>query len=524
MPLPPRPALLDETLRIVARRYRVPATLAGDTDPTVSSQRHCATRLAVAIDQARQALARADTPPASVKQCFIDALAQLIHEAMRPDQGDPAIQAMVLRHQAPQVREYASLSAGAEADRRDVVAAVNAIAHPAKLERMPAGALRTVLARLQAAASAASWAALAAAVAQLESLRGTASDPGKDLADGPANAPDNTAANDPDNASANAPDNASANAPASDPATDPTTDPANDTALARSLSRLRDGAALERLQRLDELALDPWVRRYQALWNRNGPRSGSPGAVAQGVAAQQRGAAVEARASQALQALADRLNAGPDGNAAYRVVTSMRVPPALPGDADRAKSEWDAALLRRVDTPNVPNAPAAPPAAWDVCLLVEAKASVDAASTDFARLLRGLARLAQAESGMTYPFHTHQGPVPIRGASLAALPTGDTDLSGAVLYCSDAPADPAPRLLNAACRMQLLSAPASVAYASELAQGRPADTRGLQAVWQSLLTSPQWAGVLNQYPQLYLVRELMVHADDLLAAAQQAAM
>ena len=504
MPLPPRPALLDETLRIVARRYRVPATLAGDTDPTVSSQRHCATRLAVAIDQARQALARATTPPASVKQCFIDALAQLIHEAMRPDQGDPAIQAMVLRHQAPQVREYASLSAGAEADRRDVVAAVNAIAHPAKLERMPAGALRTVLARLQAAASAASWPALATAVAQLESLRATASDPGEDLADGPANAPDNTAANDPDNA----PDNA----------------PANDPALARSLSRLRDGAALERLQRLDELALDPWVRRYQALWNRNGPRSGSPGAVAQGVAAQQRGAAVEARASQALQALADRLNAGPDGNAAYRVVTSMRVPPALPGDADRAKSEWDAALLRRVDAPNVPNAPAAPPAAWDVCLLVEAKASVDAASTDFARLLRGLARLAQAEPGMTYPFHTHQGPVPIRGASLAALPTGDTDLSGAVLYCSDAPADPAPRLLNAACRMQLLSAPASVAYASELAQGRPADTRGLQAVWQSLLTSPQWAGVLNQYPQLYLVRELMVHADDLLAAAQQAAM
>ncbi|MGV2865583.1 3-deoxy-D-arabino-heptulosonate 7-phosphate synthase [Achromobacter sp. AGC39] len=515
MPLPPRPALLDKTLRIVARRYRVPATLAGDTDPSVSSQRPCATRLAVAIDQARQALARATTPPASVKQCFIDALAQLIHEAMRPDQGDPAIQAMVLRHQAPQVREYASLSAGAEADRRDVVAAVNATAHPAKLERMPPGPLRTVLARLQAAASAASWPALAAAVPQLESLGGAASGPGKDLADGPANAHDNAAVDAPDNA----PDNASANAPDHDPANDP--------ALARSLSRLRDGAALERLQRLDELALDPWVRRYQALWNRNGPRSGSPGAVAQGVAAQQRGAAVEARASQALQALADRLNAAPEGNAAYRVVTSMRVPPALPGDADRAKSEWDAALLRRVDAPSVPNAPVAPaaqPAAWDVCLLVEAKASVDAASTDFARLLRGLARLAQAESGMTYPFHSHQGAVPIRGASLAALPTGETDLSGAVLYCSDAPADPAPRLLNAACRMQLLSAPASVAYASELARGRPADTRGLDAVWQSLLTSPQWAGVLNQYPQLYLVRELMVHADDLLAAAQQAAM
>lgn len=463
MPLPPRPALLDETLRIVTRRYQVPATPNGDSGP---ASRHCATRLAIAIDRARQALASGDTPSDSIQQDFVDALAQLIHEAMRPDHGDPAIQAMVLRHQAPQVREYASLSADAEADRRDVVAAVNAIAHPAKLERMQPGPLREALTQLQAAATAASWQALSQAAARLAAMP------------------------DADN------------------------DAARSISLSRSLTRLREGAALDRLKRLDDLALDPQVRRYQSLWNRNGPRSGSPDAVALGVAAQQRGAAVEARAAHALQALADRLNEGPEGADAYRVVTSTHVPPALPGEADRAKSEWDAALLRRAGPPQ------AQPA-WDVCLLVEAKASVDAASTDFARLLRGLARLAQAEPDAVYPFQTHQGLVPLRGESLCALPTDGPELAQAVLYCSDAPADNTPRLLNAASRMQLLSAPASVAFASQLACGRPADTQPLTAVWQQLLTSPQWAGVLNQYPQLHQVRALMVHADDLLAAAQQ---
>ena len=472
MPLPPRPALLDETLRIVARRYRVPDTPEAALDAAPAApRRHCTSTLAVAIDQARRALARSDTPPATVKQTFIDALAQLIGEAMRENQGDPAIQAMVLRHQAVQVREYASLAAGAEPDRRDVVAAVNAIAHPAKLQRMPPGPQREALAALQAAASASAWAALSEAIERIDAL----------------------------------------------------SDAASDSAMARSLTRLRDGAALERLCRLDALTSDALVQRYQALWNRNGPRSGSPGAVARGLAAQQRGAAVEAQAAQALEALARRLNTeasqgttpGPD---TYRVVTSMHVPPELPGSADRAKSEWDAALLRRAGPPD------AEPA-WDVCLLVEAKAGVDAASTDFPRLLRGVQRLAQADAGVIYPFLSHQGTVALRGASLSALPTQGPDLASAVLYCCDAPADEpvdAPRLLNAACRMQLLSAPASVAYASQLARREPADAQALEAVWQGLLTSPQWAGVLNQYPLLHQVRALMVHTDDLFAATQHA--
>jgi hypothetical protein len=55
MPLPPRPALLDETLRIVARRYRVPDTPEAALDAAPAApRRHCTSTLAVAIDQARR--------------------------------------------------------------------------------------------------------------------------------------------------------------------------------------------------------------------------------------------------------------------------------------------------------------------------------------------------------------------------------------------------------------------------------------------------------------------------------------
>ncbi|WP_054422936.1 hypothetical protein [Achromobacter kerstersii] len=522
MPLPPRPALLDETLRIVARRYRVPPTPAVTPD---AQNGHSATALALAIDQARQALAHGDTPHPEVERAFIDALAQLIRGAMREGQGDPAIQAMELRHRVAPVREYASLSAGADADRREILAAANAIAHPAKLARMPRGLQADALADVQAAASSGSWTALADAVQRLRDMPETM----------------------------------------------------GDDALARGCARLLDSAALTRLQRLDALTADARVRHYQSLWDRNGPRPGSATALRQGTDAQQRGAAVEALAAQALEVLAQRLNASetratkaraidegaidegaiderapdehatdehaPDEHATdehatdehatderaaderaanvtapYRVVTSMRVPPSLPASADRAKSEWDAALLRQSDA--IDAATATP--AWDLCLLVEAKASVDAASTDLPRLLRGLQLLAHADSNTTYPFKTQQGIVPLRGESLRALPADGPGLADTVLYCCDAPADPSPRLLNAASRMQLLSAPASIAFASQLAQGQPADTETLHPVWHSLLTSPQWAGVLNQYPQLHQVRALMVHTDDLLDAAHTA--
>ncbi|HYG45743.1 MAG TPA: 3-deoxy-D-arabino-heptulosonate 7-phosphate synthase, partial [Bordetella sp.] len=337
-------------------------------------------------------------------------------------------------------------------------AIVNAIAHPAKRQRMPPGRLHEALAQFHALASAASWPALADTARQLLAM------------------------------------------PEATP----------DSPLQRGLTQLAHGAELERLQRLDALVPDALVQQYRSLWDRHGPRPGSPTAVAQGGASQQRGAAVEALAAQAMQALAKRLNQAEA--IFYRVVTSMRVPASIPASAERAKSEWDAVLLRQAST-----AGAAP--TWDVCLLVEAKASVDAATTDLPRLRRGLRLLAHADAGSVYPFATHQGTMHLRGASLSALAAAETGLARTVLYCCDAPVDATPRLLGAASRMQLLSAPASVDFASRLAEGHRADAEALQPVWHQLLESPRWSAVLHQYPTLRQVRGLMVHPDDLWAAA-----
>lgn len=459
---PPAPLLQDATLRAVTRRYRVPAISHIPSDDAFP-----ATALAVAVEHARRALAAGSAPPPGIRRTFLDALARLIREALSEEYGDPVFQAMLLRHRIPRVREYASLSAGAAQDRREVVAAVNAISHPAKLERMPPGPARDVRARLQEAVAAHDW-------AQLEQAA-------RSLLDSPA-----------------IPEEASA------------------------VSRLGDSAALDRLLRLDALAADGNVRRYRALWEQQGPRPGSAAAVAQGNASRQRGAAVEALALQALEALARRLNGGP-ARGSYQAVSSMRVPASIPGSADRAKSEWDAALLRRAESgpalaPDVKrDAPA-----WDLCLLLEAKASADAAGTDFPRLLRGLELLAQADATETYSFSSRQGAFALRGASLRALPTSGPDLEKTVLYFCDAPAETMPRLLSAASRMQFLSADASLAYASELAQGQDPAAHTLEAVWLQLLESPKWAGVLQQYPLLCQARELMVHVDDLMAAIEAA--
>lgn len=420
----------------------------------------------MAIEQAREALASGTVPDVQVKRHFIEALARMIHDAMRDGEaGDPVFQAMELRHRVAHVREYASLAAHADQDRRKVRMAVNRVAHPALQLRMPGGPQRAALAQLHACAASASWREVRAAVLRLLAI--------------------------------------------------PVPD-ADSSAGGHRLKQLRDDPALARLERLDALAEDALVRRYQSLWDRNGPRSGTPRAVAQGVAAQRRGAAVEASAAQALQALAQRLNQAEAPRASYRVVTSMRVPASIPGSPERAKTEWDAVLLRRV-------AQAEPAGAWDVCLLVEAKASVEAATADLPRLLRGLHLLAQADVAECYAFETRQGAVRLRGASLGALPTGHAGLEHAVLYCCEASREAPARLLGAASRMQLLSDPPSLAYAGALATGQQADLQGLEPVWDHLLGSARWRTVLHQYPMLRQVRELMVHTGDLLAAIEAVA-
>lgn len=451
MPQPPSLSLLDAILRRTARRYRVPAISRIPTEDAPP-----ATALAVAIEQARQSVEDGAAPPAAVKRAFLDALARLIRDAMRESDGDPAFQAMLLRQRLPLVREYASLAARAAQDRREIIAAANAVAHPAKLERMPAGPARDAMAALQAAAASDSWMALPDAARRLLGLSAEAQ---------PASA---------------------------------------------ALDRLLASPALDHLQRLDVLTTDSDVRRYRALWEQQGPRPGSASALAEGNASRLRGDAVEAQALQALQALARRLNDA-DGSPAYQAVSSMRVPPSMPANADRAKTEWDAALLRQAEGDGGPPA-------WDLCLLLEAKASADAAATDFPRLLRGLRLLAQADPRTDYAFNTRQGRFPLRGAALRALPAEGPRLDTTVLYVCDGPADAIPRLLSAASRMQLLSAPPSLEYAGLLAQGPDAARDTLEPVWQQLLQSAQWTGVLQQYPTLCQARELMAHPDDLMAA------
>src|SRR5690606_3380792 len=98
--------------------------------------------------------------------------------------------------------------------------------------------------------------------------------------------------------------------------------------------------------------------------------------------------------------------------------------------------------------------------------------------------------------------------------------TDEAELEKIVLYCCDAPTDATPRLLSAASRMQLLSAQASLKFASALAAKQSADFQSLEPVWLQLLEAPKWGAVLNQYQTLRQVRELMVHAGDLLAAAR----
>lgn len=458
MPEPLTPPLLDQTLRAVARRYRLPDLPAAtpgmpESDPT--------TALAIAIEQARMRLAGGDAPDEAASRLFIDALAQLIRNALRESNGDPVFQAMTLRHRTPHVREHASLSAHAGQDRRALRTAVDALAHPGKRRGRAPGPISDALAQLHEAASSASWATLADCADRLLALP----------------------------------------------------DAAADTAMRQGLAQLRDDPALARLKRLDELASDPLVQRYQALWDRQGPRPGSAEAAEQGANSRRRGDAVEAMAAATLDTLARRL-AEATGEIC-RVATSLRVPSSMPGAPERAKTEWDAALLRQ-------SGDAGAAATWDVCLLVEAKASIDAATTDLTRLLRGLRLLANADQDTDYPFDSRQGTLLLRGASLAALRTDEAGLAATVLYFCDAPAETTPRLLGAASRMQLLSAPASLDFAGRLADGQAAQAHELEPVWLQLVASPGWGAVLNQYPLLRQVRELMVHAEDLRATVDSA--
>ena len=474
---------LNALLRTVPRRYRVPPL--GDQHALADAP-SAPREIAVTIELARAALARGEQPDAAIKDRFLHALERLITDALHAQAGDFAFQAMVFRHRHATVREYASLQAHGDKDARRVRSRVDAIAHPGKLRQKEPGPLRDGLSQLYGQSSMGTWA--------------EAAETGRCLLAGLETR---------------------ANSQPDVPRTLP-----SDIGLEQSLRHLLGDPALARLQRLSALAQDNDVAHYLALWAAHGPRSGSAEAAAQGAGAQQRGAQVEAIAAQALDALAAQLNRDSSPQWTYRVVTAMHVPAVLVDSAERAKTEWDVVVLRRQkiedakDT-EAPDGAASPP--WDVCLLVEAKASADAATTDFPRLLRGLQLLSKADPNVAYAFLTKQGTVPIRGGSLHSLPTTDATatLQDAVLYCSDAPADSAPKPLSAASRMQLLSSTTTLDYAGKLALGEAVDVQDLEPVWQALLTDARWLTVLNQYATLRRVRDLMVHVADLWALLEK---
>lgn len=462
----PMPALrLESLLREIPRRYRLPDLPALPVWPRPADPAAlpapASTSLAIIIETARRALEAGKQPEATLQPRFIEAMVALIHEAIQPAAGDPGFQALALRHRSAPVREYLELSAQQQRDRRRIHNLVNAVAHPGKLRHMPTGSKRDTLERLQQAATHGDWPAMLAAAELLEAM------------------PDIHA----------------------------------NAGLAHTVHQLRDEPALLRLRGLERLLHHPDIQRYQHLLQQQGPAANSHAAAAQGAAARQRGMNVETLTKQALQALADRLNRS-DPQAAvlpYRVVTAMYVPAAFPKRQEGAKTEWDAVLLRQAPEPAAgTDAPA-----WDVCLLVEAKASADAAGTDFIRLLRGLRLLAHAQPDQLYLFKTREGVMPLRGASLCALPTEAARLHDTVLYCSTDAPDREPRLLTAAARMQLLSAAQSLKFAATLAQNGHADAQLLAPLWAQLLNAPPWQAVLHQYPAQRLARELMVHVDDL---------
>lgn len=269
-------------------------------------------------------------------------------------------------------------------------------------------------------------------------------------------------------------------------------------------------AALARLERAAQLRSQAPVRRYLALNALQGPSAGSPEATALGRTAAQRGGDAEAETARAFEAIAQRLNAHAGGRERFRVARSLRTPRGFPAPTEKAKEEWDAALLQ------------AGGSAADVVLIAEVKASPAAAAGDYTRLLRGLGRLAQASEAATYSFASAEGEVQLAGASLRALQPQGLQPPPHVFYCCTAAAEARPPLLGAASKAALLAEPASLAYAQRLAQGVTPAHEELLPAWAALASEPRLRSTLNQYETARLAREAMLHPDDLLAAVTAA--
>ncbi|MBT2335700.1 hypothetical protein J7E49_17510 [Variovorax paradoxus] len=452
--------LLLAALHEAPRRYRLPP-LPADVEAAVASGTE--TALAFAMEAAR--IEKAGHPPApaydGIQALFTRALAQLIREALAPERGDPAFQAALLQAQDAAVHEHVQLSRQRPADRRTVRMAVDAIAHPGKLRREAPGAARDELAPLHGLAAAGSWTELAQAIEQLAGQEASA------------------------RAHLQAPLKAILSSPA--------------------LARLARGSDLLRLES---------VQRYQALCERRGPLAGSHAAAAEGRASANQGQLAEHAAVEAFHRITDSLNRRKKGAATYRVARGLRTPGGFPGEADKAKEEWDAAIVRGHTCGEGGSAA-------DLVLLAETKASPAAATSDFPRLLRGLRRLAQAGAEETYAFASADGEHRILGASLQGLRPIHGLLPPHVIYCCSAPPEALPQPLGAATKAVLLAEPASLAFAQQLARGEAPSHAALAPVWNALTTAPRLQAALHQHETAQKARAAMLHPDDLLASVER---
>jgi hypothetical protein len=496
-------AILEDFLQTVKRCYRMPArpgltaaapSAQDDGGSDVAVPDTPANRIAIAIDRAREAIEANAVPTDDIRVEFCEALARLIESAVHPLHGDTGFQALVLQRQSAAVGEYVSLCATQDNDRRTVSAAINAIAHPQKLQRMQAGPLRDAAQQLYQQYAQEAWAQVeiqAHAMASAIDSIGT-----------------HAMAHQECRTDALAQRESHAHAIAQQESI------RRDPAFSGSVQRLLHGGALSRLQRLATLADHADVKAYRALRQRQGPLAGSTEAEAQGAHGRERGQAVEQRAAQALRLLASRLDTSCEARGRYRVVTSMRSPATLFVAGGHAKAEWDVVLLKRAG-------PARESAVYSLCLLIEAKASADAATGDMPRLIRGLQGLARARSDKRYVCMTHEGEVTLDGASLAAFATDPNAAMHCVLYCTDDPLGRRVGLLSPGSRMQLLSDECSLAFAMRLQRGDKPGPDLLQSVWLQLLQLPRWQAVLQQYQTMHRVREHMVHIEDLFVAARR---
>lgn len=439
----PADSPLLAVLREAPRRFRMPA-LPTDAQAARAAGAECT--LAFAMEAVRTGAAAP-----GLQDLFTGALADLIRQALLPG-TDPAFQAQVQRSAQPEVEAFARLAARADADRRMVRAASDAVAHPGKLRTLDDVALRGQLARLHELASQEDWTALAAAAAQVETR-----DPG----------------------------------------------------LRHAAHRIASHPALGRLRQLAALRAQPAVQRYLALCEQRGPRAGSDEAAAHGRASARAGDAAEDLVAQALLH-AVRWLARHEPQHQHRLVRSLRTPAGFPAGADKAKDEWDAAIVRtRGD-------------AGDVVLLAEVKASPAAATPDFGRLMRGLQRLARASPAARYVFACAEGEVALHGDSLQGLRPPGFALPPQVIYCCAAD-EARPPVLSAASRAVLLGEPASLAFARAQAAGATPHPADLLPVWQGLTREARLRSALHQYDTAKAAREAMLHPDDLLAALAAAA-